>query len=547
MKKTKKVCAELLAIGMALGSLTGCGAPKENVDGSDSPMEQEKPTEAEAPDEEPIVLKLTAVAGPDDGDWNDYWIIQYMEEKFQVDIQVEMITSEAEAKIPLLFASDDLPDFFVNGLTVEQIAQYGSEGYLIDVGSYLSEETTPNVWAILEKEPDFLAAMKNPDGTIYSLQGLDMGVHNQNVGRFYINYSWAEQLLGKTPETLDEFYEYLVGVKEKDMNGNGDPDDEIPLGGRYEDPEGIHAMLPVLNAVGFTRMGVEAIDGKVVYVPAEEKFRHVLEFMNRLYEEELLDPEFFTQTDEQRAAKDADYRYGAVGNYINSLNQPDPEISIQYAFLEPMTSQYNSTKMTGAQGVNLYGNIMITRECEHPEKLIEIYDWMLTREATVMILFGPEVGTWEGHEEYGVEYEFKDDVFSSVSYWPDSYADNNRWWRAEVMPSSGVFPIYRDYMAEDTSGGYFLPADTAEHLEDYYVVNWPKAIKYTAEEANELALLFTDITSYMDEMVTKMISGEVSVDEFDQYVQGLKDRGLDRYLEIQQSVYDRFVSSKENL
>lgn len=181
--------------------------------------------------EEPIVLKMIGIAAGDEGDWNDYWIIQRIEELFNVDIQIEMITNEsADEKLPLLFASDDLPDFFTKSLSAEQIAQYGSEGYLVDLSSYLSEETTPNLWALLEEQPTALAAMTEPDGAIYSLYGVDMAVHNQAVNRFYINYDWAEEILGKTPETLDEFYEYLKGVKEGDMNGNGDTTDEIPYG-----------------------------------------------------------------------------------------------------------------------------------------------------------------------------------------------------------------------------------------------------------------------------------------------------------------------------
>jgi len=552
MLKRKKILSLLLVSAMATSLLAGCGSQNEKTESKESAVQsqekvEEKPADQsqEKAEEEPIVIKALAIVGADDGDWNDYWYFTYLEEKFNVDFQIEMISSEADVKIPLLFASDDLPDLFLNSLSNDQIDQYGSEGFLLDMTSYLSEETTPNLWAILGEQPDFISAMTNLDGQIYALRGMDMSVHNQNVNRFYLNYDWSEQILGKNPETLDEFYDYLVAVKEEDMNGNGDPNDEIPLGGRYGDPEAIHAFTAMLNAFGFTRMEVEAINGEVVYVPAAENYKHFLEFMHKLYEEELLDPEFFTQTEEQRNAKDADYRYGAVGNYINSMNQPELDISLQYELMEPITSEYNSEKMVAAHGVNLYGALSITKECEHPEKIVEMYDWMLTPEGTVGALFGPELGTWEGYEDYGIEYQLEDNVFSFTETMPAEYETNGKnWYRDKVCPSSGTVPIYRNFRQANVGHAYYIPDDTAIHLEPYFVVNWPKAMKYTTDELEQLALITTDITSYKDEMVTKMITGEVSIDSFDEYVQGLKDRGLDKYLEVHQTAYDRFTENK---
>ena len=43
-------------------------------------------------------------------------------------------------------------------------------------------------------------------------------------------------------------------------------------------------------------------------------------------------------------------------------------------------------------------------------------------------------------------------------------------------------------------------------------------------------------------MEAKMIVGEIGLDQFDAYVQGLYDRGLERYLEINQAAYERWAS-----
>ncbi len=45
------------------------------------------------------------------------------------------------------------------------------------------------------------------------------------------------------------------------------------------------------------------LDGEVIYGPIQPGYRAYLEYMNKLYEEKLLDPETFSQTDEQKKRK----------------------------------------------------------------------------------------------------------------------------------------------------------------------------------------------------------------------------------------------------
>ena len=46
---------------------------------------------------------------------------------------------------------------------------------------------------------------------------------------YWINKRWMDNLGLQEPKSLDELYEVLKAFKEEDANGNGDPNDEIPL------------------------------------------------------------------------------------------------------------------------------------------------------------------------------------------------------------------------------------------------------------------------------------------------------------------------------
>lgn len=562
--RRKKWYASVLAVAMAASLLSGCGnAGKEpEAGGSEASVKEEtskseetseeasepEETPEEVPDEEPEVFKLTVQTSPEEGDWNDYWMIRHLEEMFNVDIQVEMISADIwNDKVPLMFATEELPDFFVNSLAEADITAYGKEGYLIDLTPYISEEKTPNIWKAMEEAPVLRAAVTELGGEIYGLNGADMGDAGRAKSRFYINYQWAEQILGKQPETLEEFYEYLKGVKERDMNGNGDATDEIPLGGCYGDSETIHIFPPILSAFGYTSREIEVIDGKVLYVPAEENYQHFLEFMHTLYAEGLLDNEYFSQSSDQADAKDTNYLYGACGSYASWVRQPDETIWRQYDIMEPLTSEYNDVKMTPAQDINIIGNFIITKKCKNPEKLMQIADWCFSVDGWMAIANGFEKGTVEGQEEYGYTCNWVDEktVEVKVDYDEEKWDDLSDWRLAEVMPNWGLFPLYGNLnKVEGWAPQAYLEEGLRNHSVPYFHVGWPSSVKLSPEEADEIALIYTDIVSYTDEMVTKMINGEIATDEFGTFQNGLKERKLERMMEIYQTAYDRWSANQ---
>jgi putative aldouronate transport system substrate-binding protein len=67
-------------------------------------------------------------------------------------------------------------------------------------------------------------------------------------------------------------------------------------------------------------------------------------------------------------------------------------------------------------------------------------------------------------------------------------------------------------------------------------------ISLTSEEGSEFSTLYGDITTYIDEMVTKFITGEVAITEFDSFVDKVKSMKIDRCIEIQQAALDRYNS-----
>ena len=55
--------------------------------------------------------------------------------------------------------------------------------------------------------------------------------------------------------------------------------------------------------------------------------------------------------------------------------------------------------------------------------------------------------------------------------------------------------------------------------------------------------IFSDIDTYMDETVSKFVVGDLSLDQFDSFVQQLKDMGLEDCIAIEQAAYDRYLAA----
>jgi putative aldouronate transport system substrate-binding protein len=54
----------------------------------------------------------------------------------------------------------------------------------------------------------------------------------------------------------------------------------------------------------------------------------------------------------------------------------------------------------------------------------------------------------------------------------------------------------------------------------------------------------TGIQTYSDELCIKLAQGTASLDDFDSYLEELKELGLDELIAVQQARYDRFVQSR---
>ena len=504
--------------------------------------------------------KYTLIAKTDsnDGPWKDMYLFQYVQEKFGFELDItEIAGSVWTEKINIAFASNEYSDFFLNGLSETDRQTYGSQGIILDLNPYVTLDDTPNIYGIYQKYPELKQATESYDGNLYHIAGYDRtSVREYAQTRFFINKKWAENLGVKVPTNLDEFYTYLKAVKEGDADLDGDPNNEYPMSGSFEnDPYSL--LSPVLAAYGYAlafgtgskTTYVDVIDGNVTYVPTQDNFKDILTYMHRLYQEELLDNEYFTQAKDQRDAKIASGKVATFVDHAQWLQMPDPEMYSEWDGLAPMTSDVNKTQIWAAADVKTLGQFVITDKCKDPKDLMRFADWSFTEEAYLTHLGGYEVGTVPGREG-GYTLERYDpvngiNVIDMVYTVPEGYANESVWREATISPGWASIPVNRTEFLMGKPGGEGTSNETAldnaivKNYTPYYKIGWPSSIKFSSAETDELSLIRADLDTYMRQMVSKFIVGEEDLANFDKFVAGCNDRNLTRYLEIYQAAYDR--------
>lgn len=137
------------------------------------------------------------------------------------------------------------------------------------------------------------------------------------------------------------------------------------------------------------------------------------------------------------------------------------------------------------------------------------------------------LGEWEEYPEYGWEFVRDETGYGEfIRHWPeDSYDTWNAWHHDVVSPWMWPVGTLSDaYTNEETRYDFEDPddnllANVEEHYVPYLKTAFPAA-RFTAEESNELALITTDLNSYLDQQITKFIIGELDIDEnFDSFVE----------------------------
>lgn len=553
----KRIFSSILCGLLVASVFAGCG----NNGGSSSSGSSSTPVNSDssssdntgvtmsAPGEYPIVNeKVTyTVMAPQtnyilDLQTNAY--TQWLEEKTNVHIEYETVPEAAlTEKVNLSLASSEIPDAYLS-CNIDSASQvkYGKEGVFVDMAPMI-EQYGYEIPKAYEANNLLPGAVTTPDGEIFALAGVNECYHCLYCGRAWINQTWLDNLGLDYPETTEDFVNVLRAFKEQDANGNGDPNDEIPMlgiSGMWR-ASCYDFLLGSFVYNDFTdRLSVE--NGTVNYVANTEEFRNGLRFIRSLIEEELIDPVSLTITeDEAHVLTGGDVATVGVATgmaYWNVLSANDEE----YIGLSPLEGP-NGVRNAFVRATGIVsGQFAITNRAENPEILFRWADAQFSEEATYFSSWGPEGEGWEKAPEGTLGINGKQALYVVLDGVNNTGAETIQ---NLAMPNIALANRTSDFRLGQAVGGDDKSEERLYEAASKYYYPYAKEQTYplmvmSAEDSAVVNEYKTAINAYVDEMISGFLAGTYDLDkDWDSYLSEFDALGLEDYLNVLQSAYDK--------
>lgn len=465
--------------------------------------------------------------------WKQYAQMSNVKVNFQY-VPMENLTEKRN----LALANGDYPDALYSArVPASDLMKYGSQGVFLKLND-LIDQYAPNFKKLMEKYPDLRKALTMPDGNIYSFPSF----YNPEflpmlIGTpLWVKKDWLEKLNMKEPQTTEDLYNYLKAVKTTDLNGNGQAD-EIPYSGTGIGP--LFDQLMGAWGVGTRGLGHKFVDvdpktNDLRFYRTTQNFKELLQYVNKLYSEGLIDKEIFTQNGTALYAKGGKKLLGATIN-------PNPKTQFNGE------NYFGLGALKGPHGDQLYtqikvpmvwpGAFVLTDKNKNPEATIRWIDYFYGDEGATFYFMGKE------GESYTKTSDGKLEFVDEIKKNPNGLTMD----QALTKYVSWMGGSYPGYVQEK----YFKGSETLPESVEAGKKAQPNAIKelwynfnYTEEETEFMKTKGSDIHTYIGEMEAKFINGTASFDEWDKYVNTVKNMGQADYLKVYKTAVDRYNKGK---
>ena len=373
--KIRKMWGAFLMTLTAAGLLSGC--------------------QQEASVSEDGVVELTFYnADGQDDPWTDP-VAEVLTEKTGVRLKTEYPVAADDQTVALMIAAQDYPDM---------IYAKGDANSLIDAGAMIDmtdliEEYGPNIKKMYGDEFEKLRYSEE-DPSIYQLSSYAVGgTFLENSGTAQIQWAALKENNYEIPDTLEEFEKMIKDY----MAAHPTTEDGMPTIGISLTAADWHWMITLGNPSGYIAEGAPDNgqwlideDYNAMYKFRSDKVREYYRWLNRMYHEGVLDPEFATQTYEDYIAKIASGRVVALTDTDWDYSDgekiliADGKLDKTYAGLPLAMDENTKAPSLMYQGLPTGQGVGITTSCKDPVAAIKFLDYLCSDEGQVLVNWGIE-------------------------------------------------------------------------------------------------------------------------------------------------------------
>ncbi len=554
-KKLKGTLAAALALLLITGTFAGCGGkenssaePSEQPSSSSSEVSVDSSSVTEGGGEDADLIRgniyksgdkilkekktYRVAVNKDPNSQNgfaDKQCVQETNAATNVDIEWLDIPSDSwKEQVNIMIAGDNLPDAFC-GAEVDIMSNLE---LFVPIGDYV-DEIAPAVKEMLDTDTVLKTALTAPDGKIYVFPTNKDNPSNRVDNMLWMNPEWLEKANMKAPTTTDEFVEVLRYFRDNDMNGNGDPNDEIPFQARQAN-DYAHNLSAILGAFGVVLPSdyVYSLDGETVtFGGTEPGLFDALNWLHMLYDEKLLDNDTFTMTNDEQNAK-AQNEDVLMGSLIYWIPDSMDTKYADYIVLDPLKGPKGDQLWYGGKQPTATFGYCVTTACEDHEVLIRCYDYCMKDETTIMEWqWGPEgAGLWKYTDDEGHWTQTQEFVpeGTNLTYFKRTICGS-------VNSPNYIWKKYADLEVADPRNA--KKREAAERILPYCVTMMPKGL-YDPEKTAARNLLLTDIDNYMSKFVATSVVNGLTEAQWNEHLENCKRLRTEEYVAMWQEYFD---------
>lgn len=320
-------------------------------------------------------------------------VLLALEEKLNVDLNFQIVSSgEYSTKLKVLTASNSLPDMFLFGAS--DIKDYLEAGMILPLGELVDKYGSE----ILADKAAYLKYFTVDD----ELWGIPRASY------FYppvltIRTDWLKNVGKEMPTNIEEFCDVMEAFTKDDPDGNG-IDDTYGMGMLLSNPD---TFAFIFNAYGVSFSYGNYVDGQVVPYLLSDKFPEIIEVFRNLYSNGYMNTDFASIPPMECYEK---LWNGQYGSFCFGANAVTNNWVVRY--VEDPKPTFGSTVLieegcpAGVQEVkgNLVEGVAISSKCEHPDRAIDVLNYMCSEEGDTLLYFGIEGKHYTYSEETGYTY-----------------------------------------------------------------------------------------------------------------------------------------------
>ena len=286
------------------------------------------------------------------------------------------------------------------------------------------------------------------------------------------------------------------------------------------------------------------VDGKVKYGIVEPGFKEYMEMFSTYYKDGIISADFISKNTNPMeftgtiASGNVGVFFGEtnmVPNYVADGKSTDPNFDI--VPMPTIVKEKGDITHFGTVKSPISGRvsaIAVSTADTDLEKLGKYLDFFFTYDGSLLSAMGVE-----GNEDGSYIIDENGEL---------QYSDN--WKNYEGLTENekptlfiySVMPMLKPKTPSTYSMDLQFQCDPvwSENTDTAYQM--PGAISMTADETTEYQRIYGDIQTLIEENLTKFAVGDRSMDEWDSFVQEIKNLGIDDCIAIKQDAVDRFYT-----